>query len=324
MITKKIKNLLNKIRSSKPKILVLGDVMIDSYIYGDVKRISPEAPVPIIDAKKNIDRLGGAGNVVLNLQNLGVEVNLATIIGNDFNGRLFESLLKKNNLSTQFVLKSKNVNTTKKTRFLSGSSQLLRMDNDSKGFKKRDSALLERKIIPIITNYDAIIISDYNKGVCSELLIKKVIFSANKEGISTFIDPKGDKWGKYLNATCLTPNIAEIEGELKQSFSSDAEFKKAAAALNAKYKLDYSLITRGASGITYYDGHTVHHQKVGKKEVYDVSGAGDTVIACFAASLSSKIGLSNALELSSFIASEVVAHIGTIPFNEEMLKVYNA
>jgi rfaE bifunctional protein kinase chain/domain len=324
MDTKKIKNLLNKIKSSKPKILVLGDVMIDSYVYGDVKRISPEAPVPIIDVEKKIDRLGGAGNVVLNLQNLGVEVNLATIIGSDFNGGLFERLLKKNNLSTQFVLKSKNVNTTKKTRFLSGSYQLLRMDNDSKGFKKRDTVLLERKIIPMITYYDAIIISDYNKGVCSEFLIKKVIVSANKEGASTFIDPKGDKWDKYLNATCLTPNTTEIEGELKQSLNTDAEFKKAAVALNEKYKLDYSLITRGANGMTYCDGHTVHHQKVGKKEVYDVSGAGDTVIACFAASMSSKIGLSNALKLSSFIASEVVAHIGTMPFNEEMLKVYNA
>ena len=316
----KTKKIIKRIESVKPKILVLGDVMLDQYISGEVKRISPEAPVPILNFSKEKKVLGGAGNVAHNLVNLGAEVSISTVVGNDPSGELIKKLLNGINVSTEYLFKKNNINTTRKTRFLSNGSQLLRLDHDSNGFLTSDYNTVSNSLKNKVKNFNSIIISDYNKGVCSELILKELILEANKQKVPVFIDPKGPNWSKYINATCITPNTNEVENELKLKLTDNTSFEKAAIEIKEKFKLKSCLITKGSNGMTYYDANKLIHQKVEKKEVFDVSGAGDSVIASMAASLSAGFELIEGLEFSSSISSEVVTHIGTTPFNIGMLK----
>jgi D-beta-D-heptose 7-phosphate kinase / D-beta-D-heptose 1-phosphate adenosyltransferase len=319
MQIKKAKELLKTIKRIRPKILVIGDVMLDEYIHGIVERISPEAPVPILNFSKKEKILGGAGNVVSNLVNLGAKTDLATIIGDDQEGRELNLLLQKNNISCELIISSKNVNTTKKTRFLCDSKQLFRLDKDSNGFSENDYIRIEKKINSVLKKYDCIILSDYNKGVFSDSFTKNIIKYGNTLKIPVYIDPKGDNWNKYYGATVITPNITEVENELKIKLRTDSDFEKAALKIKENFNLGSCLITRGSSGMTFLNDKTIIHQKVGKKEVFDVSGAGDTAISSLSAGLCSGINLSEVLSLSSFISSEVVSHIGTTPFKLEML-----
>jgi rfaE bifunctional protein kinase chain/domain len=316
----KIKILLDKIKLSAPKVLVLGDIMLDCYINGSVRRISPEAPVPILDFEKEKYILGGVGNVAHNLVNLGAEVKLLTIIGDDPEGQIIQGLIKKLKISLDYVHSSANINTTKKTRFISNSTQLLRLDTDSSGFKAVDYKLLKEKVKSAIGELDCIIISDYDKGVCSTDIIQYIISIADQEKIPIFIDPKGDSWSKYSNATCITPNKKEAEKELGVILRNDTDFEKAAQSICDKYNLKSCLITRGGQGLTYSIGTKIIHQGARKKEVFDVSGAGDTVISCMASSYISILKINDCLELSTFLASEVVAYSGTVPFSIEMIK----
>ena len=317
-----IKSLLSKIKNNKPKVLVLGDVMLDKYIVGDVKRISPEAPVPILNFEREKKVLGGAANVVHNLVNIGAEVSIGTMIGSDLDGELILNLLKKLNVKTNYICKNKNMNTTVKTRFLSGGVQLLRDDRDSSFFANDDFIFFEKKYIKEIKQFKCIVISDYNKGFCTRLIIQNIIKEAKKENIPVIIDPKGSDWTKYMNATSLTPNKKEVEEILNIKLKDNLAFEKAAKIIKENFKLKSCLITRGSEGMTYYAGKNIIHQKVEQKEVFDVSGAGDTVIACLAASVSSGLSIDQILSLCGSISSEVVTHVGTTPFNNSMLKYY--
>jgi D-beta-D-heptose 7-phosphate kinase / D-beta-D-heptose 1-phosphate adenosyltransferase len=317
----KVKKIVDKIKREKPKILVIGDIILDEYVTGKVKRISPEAPVAILDYENEKIVLGGVGNVVNNLNNFGSEVTLATIVGDDLDGTRVMNLLKNINISISLTSISKNINTTKKTRFTNQGTQLLRLDNDSKGFQASDFITLKKKVIGKVSEYDCLIISDYNKGVCEKSIIENLIKNACQKNIPVFIDPKGSNWSKYLNATCLTPNKKEVEGQLKLKLKNDADFENAARILIEKFNLEYCLITRGADGMTFIDKNTIIHQKVDRKEVYDVSGAGDTVISCLAALLSSGVSMNDSIKVSSHIASEVVAYRGTVPFDKKMFEL---
>jgi rfaE bifunctional protein kinase chain/domain len=285
-----------------------------------VRRISPEAPVPILDFEKEKYILGGVGNVAHNLVNLGAEVKLATIIGNDSEGEIIQGLIKKLRMPLDYVYSSTNINTTKKTRFISKSTQLLRLDNDSIGFESSDDFYLQNKLDDMLSEIDCVIISDYDKGVCYELLIKNLIAKSNNKKIPIFIDPKGSEWIKYANSTCITPNKKEAEDELQIKLKNDLDYEKASKLIKEKYKLKSCLITRGSEGMTYSTNAEVVHQKVGKKEVFDVSGAGDLVIASMATSFCAGLTTKESLELSSNISSEVVKYVGTVPFSIEMLK----
>lgn len=315
----KIIELLKKIKEAEPKILVIGDIMLDRYVSGDVRRISPEAPVPILDFKTKKDILGGAGNVASNLVNFGAKVNLATIIGDDFEGRIIKKLISKLKISLNNIHSTANIKTTTKTRFISNSTQLLRLDNDSIGFNEIDFISFKNNLINIFNNSDCIIISDYDKGVCSSYIIKEIIRMAIEKDIPLFIDPKGKNWEKYSNATCITPNTKEAELELNNNLNSNLDYENAAKCITKKYKLKTCLITRGSQGMTYFTGSKVIHQRVEEKEVFDVSGAGDTVIACFVCSLMSGLSIIEALKLSSKISSEVITHVGTTPFDIQMI-----
>ena len=315
----KIKILLDKVKLSAPKVLVLGDIMLDCYINGSVRRISPEAPVPILDFEKEKYVLGGVGNVAHNLVNLGAEVKLATIIGEDSDGRTIKKLLKKVNIPLDHIYSTKNIITTKKTRFISKSTQLLRLDKDSTGYRSSDHLYLENKLDEILSEIDCVIISDYDKGVCSKSIIKSIIAKSNDEKIPIFIDPKGSEWIKYTNSTCITPNKKEAEDELQIKLKDDLDYEKASKLIKEKYKLKSCLITRGSEGMTYNTNAEIIHQKVGKKEVFDVSGAGDLVIASIAVSISSGLTIKESLELCSILSSEVVRYVGTVPFSMKMI-----
>jgi rfaE bifunctional protein kinase chain/domain len=311
------KDLLEKIKKVKPKILVVGDIMLDQYIMGTVNRISPEAPVPILNYHKEKIVLGGAGNVLSNLLNLGADAEIATVVGDDLDGKHLSRLLNEQK-SNNLIFYSENINTTKKTRFLSGANQLLRLDKDSIGYKHEDFNEIKKKVVASLKRYDGIIISDYNKGVCEESFIISLIEEAKKNKIPIFVDPKGKNWKKYASATCVTPNINEIKNELNMSIVTDIDFENAAKKIKTLYNLKSCLITRGADGMTYYSENNKIHQKVGRKEVFDVSGAGDSVISCLAVALCSGISVQDSLSLSAFVSSEVVSHIGTTPFDINM------
>ena len=321
MDSRKINKMLAKIKSVSPKILVLGDVMLDHYVIGKVDKISPEAPVPILKFQKDQNILGGAGNVVKNLVNLGAEVSIATIIGMDKNGILLKKLFKQLEVSIDFLVNLKKIKTTTKTRFLSDGNHLLRLDSDTSGLLDSDFDQLGKKIHKKIKNFDCVIISDYDKGVCNPFFIKKVIKYANLNKIPIYIDPKGDSWNKYVNSDCITPNISEAEKILGIKLLDDLDFEKAAILLKNKFKLGCCLITRGPDGMTFYGNSSILHQKVGVKKVFDVSGAGDAVIASLVASLMSGFKINKSLEFCSSISSEVVTHIGTTPFHPDMIKV---
>jgi len=319
MKLKKIKNLLNQIKLSKSNILVLGDVMLDQYIFGDVDRVSPEAPVPILNYKNKKDVLGGAGNVVHNLVNLGNNVSIATIIGNDLHGKMILRLIQNIGGSTDLILKLESSNTTTKTRFLSGGTQLLRLDHDSVDPPSSTLKSYRDNVIKNLEKFDCLIISDYNKGVCEKLMLQSVIHYANSINIPVFIDPKGTKWDKYKDATCLTPNTKEVEKKLDIELVTDSDFELAAKNLKRLFNLKSIIITRGSDGMTYCNDGKILHQKVEKKEVFDVSGAGDTVISCLASSFINGISIDDSIELSNF-ASCVVSHTGTTPFDVRFLK----
>jgi D-beta-D-heptose 7-phosphate kinase / D-beta-D-heptose 1-phosphate adenosyltransferase len=323
MNSQKINELLVKIRKKRLKILVLGDVMLDKYVSGNVKRISPEAPVPVLNFNKEKNILGGAGNVVNNLVNIGVKSSLLSLVGYDDDGEMIKKMLNRLELYEDLLIQTKNIQTTRKTRFISNGSHLLRLDIDSSGFKDLDYEILRDRSFESISKYNVIIISDYNKGVCFPHLMQDLIIRANSQNIPIFIDPKGEKWDKYLNATCLTPNTKETEAYLNRALKNDSDFEKAAREIKNSLNLKSFLITRGSDGMTCYDGNNIIHQRVGQKEVFDVSGAGDTVIASLAASFCSGFQLSDCLELSSILSSEVIAYSGTTPFDTSMLEKIN-
>ena len=314
-----LKNLINKIKKQRPRILVFGDIMLDEYIEGKVERISPEAPVPILSYNNTKKVLGGAGNVASNLINLGASVLIGSIIGKDNDGLTIKSLLRSKNVAISGLFETSNICSTKKTRFISKSTQLLRLDNDSKGIKKEDYKTFQNRINKLLSKIDCLIISDYNKGVCQKEIVREVIKHVKSKNIPIFIDPKGSSWSKYKFATCITPNKKEIQQYLGYSLKNESEFKNAAKYVIKKLNIDSCLITKGDEGMSLYTENLTYHQSVNKKEVYDVSGAGDTVIACFALSRCVNLDFETSIKLSTSISSEVVTHLGTTPFHYRML-----
>jgi D-beta-D-heptose 7-phosphate kinase / D-beta-D-heptose 1-phosphate adenosyltransferase len=309
-----------KIREKSPKTLVIGDVMLDHYIFGDVNRISPEAPVPILNYKTEKKTLGGCGNVVNNLVNLGGQVLVGTILGLDKSGEEIINMFSQIGISFKNSLQFENIETTKKIRYLTSSSQLLRLDYESNKISKEDALLLLQANMKSLEKVDNIIVSDYGKGVCHPKLIGKVIRISDKLDKKVFIDPKGSDWSKYKGAFCITPNIKEAEDLLKIKLRIDTDFENAAKFIKEEFNLNSCLITRGADGMTYFDGNNFFHQKVDAQEVYDVSGAGDTVISCFSSCIDSGLTITDSLKISSYISSLVVSHLGTTPFNIGMIK----
>lgn len=295
------------------RILCLGDVMLDRFVYGNVDRISPEAPVPVFHIKRDLLALGGAGNVVRNLASLGVKVFFSSVIGLDESGRVLESLIGEEEHVRSSFLVDKHRGTTTKTRFIAHGQQMMRADQEQ---THPLTDLQEKELFALVKDemqsMDVIILSDYGKGVLTPNLIQSIIEHAKALGKPIIIDPKGRRYEIYNGGTLLTPNHKELAQATGYPTTTDDEVSKAASVLLDKVSVEHLLVTRGAQGMALFSRHEQPVFIPSKAlDVFDVSGAGDTVISVLAASVACNASLEIAAHLSNIAAGIVVAKVGT-------------
>jgi len=306
------------LKNFKPNILVLGDLMIDHYLWGSCDRISPEAPVAVVDIAKETTVLGGAGNVVNNLITLGANVSVCSVIGDDDNGVELLDMLNKIGVDTKKIITQSERKTSKKSRVVAVSQQILRYDKESKEDVKQESV---NKIVKLLENdisqYDIIILSDYGKGVLTQTLCQSVIKSANTHNVKVLVDPKGSDFSKYKGSYLLTPNKKEAILATNIDIKDKATLKEAILKLKNECDLGISLITLSEDGIAIYDNDLKIFPTVAK-EVFDVTGAGDTVIASIAYAISAGKSIDDTCAFANLAAGVVVGKIGsaTVTMNE--------
>jgi rfaE bifunctional protein kinase chain/domain len=304
------------------KVLIIGDVMLDSYLWGKVERISPEAPVPVVHVHKRDKRLGGAANVALNVQSLGAIPVLCSVIGNDSEGNNFMSLLEQSNLSQQGIIRSLSRITTIKHRVMSGAHHMLRVDEEmDHEIDTEDFSELLIKIKQLIPESDVIIFEDYDKGVISQKLIEEVIRFARKENIPTIVDPKKRNFLHYKGATLFKPNKKELKEGLKidSDLSNMDEIEHAIALLQSKISADSVLITLSDKGVFISQEGQKVHVPAHLREISDVSGAGDTVISIAALCYALRLPPRFIAELSNLGGGLVCEHTGVVPINKSSL-----
>jgi D-beta-D-heptose 7-phosphate kinase / D-beta-D-heptose 1-phosphate adenosyltransferase len=300
--------------------LVIGDVMLDRYVIGEVGRISPEAPVPVVLIKSEETRAGGAANVAANLALLGVNTNLVGCVGVDAEAKILNRLIKKTGAKASLIA-SKTRPTIAKTRILGGHQQMLRLDQeDSAVFSATENTALLKVIeAEIAKKPSVVILSDYAKGLLSEKICQQIIKRCKVKKISVLVDPKGSDYSKYQGATALTPNKKET-AEACSVGTQDTDLIKKASHLKTKLGLEFLAVTRGEEGITLIDDdkikNSTHHLPATARQVFDVSGAGDTVIATLAAGLMHDLSPLQSLELANIAAGVVVGKVGTVPITQ--------
>ena len=301
---------------SKSSILVIGDVMLDRYQWGEVKRISPEAPVPVVNVLKKNEVPGGAGNVALNLSGLGCPVCLIGLCGKDAAGERLKELLDENGIITALQV-DEGRSTTTKTRVMANNQQLLRLDEEkSEQTTPEIAQRLFNQFQEKLPSYHAVVMSDYGKGVLSSPdTCKQIISTCKRAKIPVIVDPKGRDWDRYRHATCVTPNTAELELVAGQGTEGNQQaLVQCAHFIRETYDLEYLLVTRGSEGMCLIvDGEPEDIIPAESREVFDVSGAGDTVIATFAAALAAGYTASSAAGIANTSAGIVVAKLGTQP-----------
>ena len=306
--------MLDFLASKKPKILVVGDLMVDNYIWCECKRVSPEAPVLIMNTKRNDKRLGGAANVYANLKSLGARVFALSVIGDDEAGRFLEA-----NLNAKLLVQKGRV-TSLKNRIVSQSQQVLRLDDESV-----EEIALENELLgefdKIAKDYEAIVLSDYGKGVLTQKVCQHIIKKANELKIPVLIDPKGSDYTKYKNATLLTPNKKEAIEALKMPNLDGENLKIGIERLKKDFDLCYSIITLSEAGIAFFD-ESLHIAPARAREVFDVTGAGDSVISVLAFCLALKVPILQACELANKAAAVVVSKIGSVSVSFDEIKNY--
>jgi D-beta-D-heptose 7-phosphate kinase/D-beta-D-heptose 1-phosphate adenosyltransferase len=302
-------------------ILVVGDLILDVFAYGEVNRISPEAPVPVVVVKREFNALGGAANVAANLTALTVNTYIAGIIGNDNHGKLLENLLYEKAIKNCLLIRD-NRRTTVKTRVIAGSQQVVRFDYEEKiNLDDVNAKNLLGRIEKIFDCLDAIIISDYGKGMITKFLIDNLINLARKHNKIISVDPKVENFYLYNNVTCITPNQKEASEATLISIKDDGSLLKCGHYIMDKLNTDFLLITRGASGMTLFNkDRTITNIPATAHEVYDVTGAGDTVISVFTAVIAAQFDVISAAKLANKAAGIVVGKIGTATVSVDELK----
>ena len=304
------------------KVLVVGDAMIDAYMWGEINRMSPEAPVPVVEVKKHENRLGGAANVALNLQSMGATPILCSVIGNDSQSILFKELIQNANLSNKGLLTSKERRTTLKTRVIAENKHQLRIDEEDTHPITCETEFL-KLIQELIADVDVVILQDYNKGVLTAKVIAKIIEIANTKNIPTIVDPKKQNFLAYKNCTIFKPNLAEIKAGMNIDFNPDItqEIEKAAADLRELLNAKGVLLTLSGRGICINTKENFTHTPAFKRNIIDVSGAGDTVIAVAALCLASNMNLNDLSVLSSLAGGLVCEEVGVVPIQKEKLLI---
>ena len=305
-------------------ILVIGDVMVDSYVVGHVNRISPEAPVPVVSVSERYNRLGGAANVALNLKSLGANAILCSAIGKDSKGKEFMDLLDFRELSTDGIVMSADRVTTTKFRVIGNKTQMLRVDEENtQGLTAKDFVLFSGKINHLLNtlSIDAIIFEDYDKGIIDLKLIDFVTKKANEKNIILTADPKKENFNSYRNLTLFKPNLKELnEGVNKDIKNGDIEaVTNAAKALMVQRNHKSILVTLSEYGVLSIDGSGRHHTPAEVRNIADVSGAGDTVISTVSLALSAGLDLHSAVGLANLAGGLVCEAVGVVPIDKEEL-----
>jgi len=312
------------LKNFTPKILVVGDLMIDHYLWGSCERISPEAPVQVVDISKETTVLGGAGNVINNLVALGAEVSVSSVIGDDDNGIELINMLSSIGVDTKNIITQQNRKTSKKSRVIAVSQQILRYDKESKENISEKSAIrIKNSLEKVISAYDMIILSDYGKGVLTDTLSQDIIKLANKHSVRVLVDPKGSDFSKYKGAYLLTPNKKEAILATGIEINSKESLKSALLKLKKECRLNISLITLSEDGIATYDDDVKIFPTVAK-EVFDVTGAGDTVIASIAFALSAEKTIEETAGFANLAAGVVVGKIGSATVTLSEIEEYEA
>lgn len=302
--------------------ILIGDLILDNYVFGDVKRISPEAPIPVLSHIEQRTVLGGALNVASNLNNLGNNTHVIGIIGKDNAGDSICKLMKENSLSSEYIVRDENTITSKKTRFITNNQQLLRWDVEKNTHSEKNEKNLIKKIKSLMKKTDFVVISDYEKGVCSNNLLSQTIKMANREKARVFIDPKGSDFNKYKNAYCITPNILETKEVYSKKLITNKNFENACKFICDTFDIKTCIITRGKDGMTVYDSKKYYHIKSKTRDVFDVSGAGDTVIATLSTYCGKGKTLIESAKIANLAAQHVVGKFGTTPITQEELNNY--
>jgi len=298
-------SLICAIQSSR--VLVIGDIMLDRYWFGGVERISPEAPVPVVLVDEVENRLGGAGNVALNITSLGGRCTLIGIVGDDKAGDDVIEIASNAGV-TPSVIKDKSMPTCIKQRIISRNQQLLRADFESSPSEAM-YPLLEREFSKLVSNHDAIVLSDYGKGTLQR--VQKLISIAIDRNVPVLVDPKGSDFSRYRGASLITPNLKEFE-QVSGEVVSDEDLAKKARAIIQDNDLQALLVTLSEKGMKLFQANeNTIHRSARSQEVFDVSGAGDTVIAAMALCMASKLDMSKSLMIANNAAGVVVSKIGT-------------
>ncbi|MCX6075037.1 MAG: D-glycero-beta-D-manno-heptose-7-phosphate kinase [Campylobacterales bacterium] len=311
-------------QDAHPRILVIGDLMIDHYLWGGCERISPEAPVQVVDIYRETTLLGGAGNVINNLVALGAQVSIAGVIGDDDNGEELQEMLLSLGVSCEGLMTQEGRKTSKKSRIIASNQQILRYDRESKDPISSES--VDAVIAYSQTQIelcDIVILSDYGKGVITETVAQGVIRAAKKVGKKVLVDPKGEDYSKYRGAYLLTPNKKEASEATGIVICDDPSLRQALLFLKETCDLECSMITLSEDGIAIYDDAMRRFPTVAK-EVYDVTGAGDTVIASLSFALSLGLSIDEAAPFANHAAAVVVGKIGSATVTLDEISAYES
>lgn len=293
--------------------VILGDSMLDVYLFGEVSRISPEAPVPVVRLARREERPGGAANVALNLRALGVQIELASVVGDDENGRRLRAQMTQRQIGTEAVLEAKDRVTTTKTRVVSQQQQILRLDEESVAqISGRMRADLLQRVEGLLQRADFVIVSDYDKGVISDGGLRHVVQLCQKKGKQLYVDPKPAHVRGVRGAYLIAPNesemwqVSNLVGPLHQ------DFDRALGFLHKTLGVDLLVVTRGEKGMSYCDGQKVDHVPAFESQVFDVTGAGDTVLSLLACCLTKGVSVRDACWVANLAASIVVTRLGAV------------
>jgi len=316
------KSRLQKIKKNfkGKKIAVIGDMMLDCYFWGEVKRISPEAPVPIVEVDNEFYRFGGAANCALNIARLGGTPVPVGIIGKENYGSIFLSLLDEASIDASGILVDERRPTTAKTRVIADSQHVVRIDKESKEYIPAE---LQKKILDYLENHfqslHGIILQDYNKGMLPPKLIQKIISLANKHNILITVDPKFNNFFSYKNVTVFKPNRKEAGDILGMQIKTDADITAAGKKLLSKLNAKYILLTLGESGIAVFEKGKEYRTPTKARKVADVSGAGDTVISTLTMAMAAGATILEATYLANYAGGLVCEEVGIIPIDAEKL-----
>jgi D-glycero-beta-D-manno-heptose-7-phosphate kinase len=301
-------------RLQRARVLIVGDAMLDRYLFGSVDRISPEAPVPVVRVTRQEERLGGAANVALNIKSLGAQATLITVVGDDEPAQRLQQLLQAQGVEV-LLGRDPKLHTSVKLRVIGRAQQLLRVDFE----KSPEHEVLSEMLADferVLGNYDTVLFSDYGKGGLTH--IARMIASARSAGKAVLVDPKGSDYSRYAGANVLTPNLAELT-EVIGGWSGDEQLQERAQALRQRLHVDNLVLTRSEHGMSLFDAAGYMHVPAQAREVFDVTGAGDTVIATLAAMLAAGMSVREALPLANRAGGIVVGRFGTASVSYEEL-----